>query len=91
MAASYMIGYDLNKPGQDYKDLIEAIKQVGSMWWHCLDSTWIVKTDKSAKEIRDELKPHIDASDELLVAKLSGEGAWTGFDTDCSTWLKNNL
>lgn len=89
--ASYMIGYDLNRPGQDYKDLIEEIKKVGSDWWHCLDSTWIVKTDKTATQIRDRLKPHIDRNDELLVAKLTGEAAWTGFDDDCSNWLLKNL
>ena len=92
MPASYMIGYDLNKPIQNYTDLINAIKKVGSNWWHCLDSTWIVKTDKTAAQIRDELTPHIDQqNDELLVAKLTGDAAWTGFDTDCSNWLKNNL
>lgn len=90
--ASYMIGYDLNKPVQNYNDLIDAIKKVGTNWWHCLDSTWIVKTDKTAAQIRDELTPHIDhQNDELLVARLSGEGAWIGFDSKCSTWLKDNL
>ena len=89
--ATYMIGYDLNKPGQDYDDLIDAIKNIGSNWWHCLDSTWIVVTDKSAVTIRDQLSPHIDRNDELLVARLTGEAAWTGFDDKCSNWLKNNL
>ena len=51
---SYLIGYDLNKQGQDYETLIEHIKKLGT-WWHCLDSTWIIKTDKSASDIRDAL------------------------------------
>ena len=87
---SYLISYDLNSPGQDYDSLYEAIKAIGSCW-HCLDSTWIVKTDKSAVEVRDSISPKIDNNDSLLVVKLSGEGAWTGFDNDCSSWLKNNL
>jgi hypothetical protein len=85
-----MIGYDLNSPGQDYSKLFDAIKQLG-LWWHCLDSTWIVKTDKTCVEIRDTLKQHIDKNDELLVATLSGEAAWIGFNDECSSWLKNNL
>lgn len=88
--ASYLIGYDLNKNGQDYTALIEAIKGLGS-WWHCLDSTWIVKHDGPSTVIRDALKPYIDSNDELLVVKLTGEGAWMGFKTECSTWLKENL
>ena len=88
--ASYLIGYDLNKPEQDYKELLDAIKSFTN-WWHCLDSTWIVKTDLTAVQIRDKLSPHIDKNDELLVAKLSGEAAWVGFNDECSKWLSNNL
>jgi hypothetical protein len=89
--ASVMIGYDLNKPHQDYKDLIDAIKECSSNWWHCLDSTWIIKTEMSPKLIRDRLAQHIDSNDELLVATLTGEAAWKGFDDACSKWLTNNL
>jgi hypothetical protein len=85
-----MIGYDLNRPHQDYKDLIDAIKNLGT-WWHCLDSTWLIKTNQSAEQIRNGLKAHIDSNDELLVASLSGESAWAGFDDKCSEWLRNNI
>jgi hypothetical protein len=37
------------------------------------------------------LQQYIDSNDELLVAKLSGEAAWTGFSDKCSNWLKENL
>jgi hypothetical protein len=50
--STFMVGYDLNKPSQDYEDLIEAIKRYGT-WWHHLDSTWIIQTDESAKQVRD--------------------------------------
>ena len=89
---TYLITYDLNKPGQDYNKLYEAIKISSDFSaWHCLDSNWIIKTDQTASEIRDYLKSFIDSSDNLLVVKLSGEGAWTGFDNNCSKWLKDNL
>lgn len=87
---SILIAYDLNKQGQDYTTLIKEIKTLGK-WWHCLDSTFIVKTNRSCVEIRDFLKKYIDSNDELLVVKLTGEGAWTGFTKDCSVWLKDNL
>lgn len=89
--AAYLIGYDLNRPGQDYTDLIEAIKGLSGTWWHHLDSTWIVKHDGPATAIRDALTPLIDANDELVVVKLSGEGAWRGFAPKGSAWLKTNL
>lgn len=88
---TYLIGYDLNKAGKNYTDLIEKIKTLSATRWHCLDSTWIIKTNSSASAIRDTLKPYIDSDDELLVVHLSGEGAWVGFSKDCSEWLRNNL
>ena len=89
---TYLISYDLNRPrgNDDYKELIDAIKTFGK-WWHYLDSTWIIKSDKSAVGIRDVLMPYIDSGDEILVVFLSGEGAWAGFDEKGSSWLKENL
>ena len=89
---SYLITYDLIKPGQNYNELYEAIKKLCSgSAWHCLDSVWIVKTNLTAAQICDILKLHIDSNDKLLVVGLSGEGAWIGFDDKCSSWLKINL
>ncbi len=88
--ATYIVGYDLNRPHQDYPDLIEAIKAYGT-WWHHLDSTWIIVTNSTAKEIRDDLARHIDSNDELLVVKSGGVGAWKGFDDKGSSWLKDHL
>lgn len=87
---TYLITYDLNRPGQNYNDLFEAIKAIGT-WWHCLDSTWVVKSNLTAVQIRDSLSNKIDRNDSLLVVVLSGVGAWTGFSDECSNWLKNNL
>jgi hypothetical protein len=86
-----MVGYDLNKPGKDYATLIAKLKAFPN-WWHHLDSTWLVKTNLSAVQVRDQLRPLMDASDELLVMNVTGDSAaWSGFDQKGSDWLKNNL
>lgn len=88
----YMIGYDLNRPGQNYPGLIAAIKRLsGGTWWHNLDSTWIIRSSLTADKIRNALIQHIDAKDELLVAHLSGEAAWYGIHPAGSQWLHNQL
>jgi len=87
---SVIIGYDLNNPGKDYSTLIAAIKKLGG-WWHCLDSTWIVKSDVSREAIRNSLMPLLDKNDEIFVGILNGTAAWAGFDSSCSDWLKANL
>lgn len=88
---TYLIGYDLNKSGKDYADLTNAIKAESRTWWHHLDSTWIIKTNSTAVQIRDRLSKHIDNDDELLVVRLQGEWASKGFTTKGSDWLLENV
>lgn len=89
---TYLIGYDLNKAGQDYKTLIEKIKEASNgFWWHHLDSTWVIQSNSTTVQIRDFLLPYIDNNDELLVLLLDGEAAWYGFNDRGSQWLLDNL
>jgi hypothetical protein len=88
--ALYMVGYDLDKPGQNYSDLIAAIKTYGT-WWHHLDSTWLIVTDDSAIQVRDYLKQYLDSNDKLLVAVIGAPAAWYGFGNKGSEWLSKQL
>lgn len=86
---SKIITYDLCQPGQNYEDLISAIKEY-SKWARVTESTWIIVTDDSCETIRNNLVQHIDTNDRLFVAKLSGEAAWR--NVKCKNdWLKENL
>ena len=87
---SYLISYDLMAPNKDYSKLISAIKEYGT-YAKVLESCWIVKSSNTAKEIRDNLKNHIDANDKLFVVKLAGVGAWYNLSDKVSEWLKDNL
>jgi len=89
--SAYLIGYDLDKPGQNYPNLFSAIKNCGTNWWHCLDSTWIILSNKTTAQVRDHLTPHIDANDKLLVVLYGGDWASYGFSAECGDWLKANL
>lgn len=90
--ATLLIGYDLNRPGQNYPELFDAIKALGTTWWHHLDSTWIVVANLTPVQVRDRLGRHLDAGDELLVMDVSGDAAaWKGFDERGSQWLRDNL
>lgn len=86
-----LVGYDLNRPGQNYAGLIAALKAV-PLWWHHLDSTWLLRTEETHLQLRDRLLPHIDVGDELLVIDVSGQAAaWMGFDERGSQWIRDNL
>ena len=90
MQKAYLIGYDLRQPGRDYKSLFQAIESYGT-YWRFLDSTWVVRSSRSAAQIRDHLIQYIDNNDKLFVARLSGEAAWYGFSVDGNSWLKQQL
>lgn len=88
--STFIISYDLKTPGKNYDDLIKAIESYGT-WWHHFGSTWCIVTEKTAAQVRDHLKQHMDNNDKLLVVKSGGEGAWFGFNDKGSQWLKDNL
>ena len=89
--AIYVIGYDIHpKVGETYDELTKAIKAIGP-WWHCLDSTWLVKSELSAEQVRDIVLAKMKNNDQLLVVTYSRAAAWAGFNEECNSWLRNNL
>ncbi len=90
--STFLIGYDLNKSGQDYTSLIDKIKQIsGGTWAHVLDSTWIIKSNSTCVAIRDSLLQEMDNNDEILVIDISGDAAAWVLMTDVSNWVTQNL
>lgn len=86
----YVVAYDLKEPNTpaDYAKIIEAIKAYGT-WARLEQSVWLIESNKTATELRDELKNSIrDASDVLFVAKLSGEWASWRIGKSRVDWLK---
>jgi hypothetical protein len=88
----YMIGYDLHQPvEQTYDKLYSALETIGSGYWDCLESTWLVVTDKTPVQISDELKQYLKDGDRLLVMRYGEGAAWHGFEDNCQTWLEDTL
>lgn len=89
----YQINYDLRKQ-RNYDELYKKIKSYGN-WCHPLESCWIVVSDKTAVEIRDDLATTMDGDDGLLVTRLQYEAAWRRVNADhnseMSNWLKTNI
>jgi hypothetical protein len=71
---TYWVSYDLDKPGQDYTDLIKAIRTIGGV--RILFSDWLIKGSFTAVQLRDHLAQFLDANDRILVAELTGVAAW---------------
>ena len=84
----YIITYDLSKPGRNYGDLYKRIKSY-STWAKITESSWAVSTDRTAEQIRDNLKEALDSNDKLLMGLL-GRSAWSGLTKELTDWLKEN-
>ena len=86
----YAVNYDLKEPDRNYKALHNAIKSCGK-FWHYLDSTWLVDTDLDANEIWEQLEPHVDKNDRVLVIGVTQDytgqlpkKAWEWIDARCA-------
>lgn len=78
MDRSFIISYDLRgstETSSDYAELIKAIKAYG-YYAKLMLSTWIVVTDRSCKEVRDNLMQHMDNDDRLFVGPLPKGAYW---------------
>lgn len=84
---TYVVSYDLRKPGQNYQSIIDKLKGYAG-WCRLQQSVWIIQTTQSAVQVRDHLQPSLDVNDSLYVGKLSGEAAWFGQSEAVSKWIK---
>lgn len=78
---SYIITYDLKNSSKNYDDLIDKIKNYPK-WAHVNESVWVVKSNTSATDIRNNLKTVADSNDSLFVATLTGVAAWRNIIDD---------
>ena len=86
--ASYLICCDLNQEF-DQDELVKRIESIGESK-QVLSGVWVVISDKTAVEIRDELNELLDASERLLVAQSGSVGAWKNILGE-NKWLAENL
>ena len=89
---SILIAYDIHPPkGETYENLIEAIRSLG-VWWHHLETVWIVQCALAPDQIRDRLKSQIGIEDQLLIVDISGNAVgWLGVNSAGSRWLADNI
>ena len=84
------ISYDLNRPGQDYAKLIEAIKTLGN-WAKIHKSFWYVKSAYSAEQAVNHLKQFVDATDMIYVVDATtDQAAWNQLAPDVSKHVLDN-
>jgi hypothetical protein len=71
----HWIAYDLDKPGQDYTDLIARLKEFRAI--RILKSDWLLENTANPKEIRDDLQRFMDSNDCIMVSEVCNNAAWS--------------
>ena len=89
MKKTYCVSYDLIGEGKKYKELHEALKSY-DYWWHHLESTWFIKSDKKASEIIKHLSQHLDEDDKIIAVEVSNSWWGKGFTKRAFDWLHKN-
>lgn len=65
----YLVTYDLNRSGQNYYDLIEAIKTYPCI--RVMQSAWFIKSSFDAKTISFDLQNYMDKNDHIIVSEIT--------------------
>ncbi|MBQ3529563.1 MAG: hypothetical protein IJA47_03615 [Oscillospiraceae bacterium] len=79
----YIVTYDLNNPGQNYENVIQAIKDASTgVWCTFWKSSFLIKSNyQTAQEVFDRIKPHLDKNDRCLVIECT---------SNMQGWLSNS-
>jgi len=90
--STILIAHDLHPRHGPVSDAVtNAIQSLG-IWWHHLETIWIVQSAMAPADIRDLLKPLLGLEDQLLVIDISGDKAeWSGVNAIGSTWLAEHI
>lgn len=89
---TYLISYDLVgfATQSDYRSLFEYLKG-HSNWAKPLQSVWLIRTEKTAAQIRDEMLRLVDSNDKILVIEVKGHWASFNISKSVTTWMKEKL
>lgn len=90
---TFLISYDLGQPENysSYLNLSNFIKKTYTKWAKPLQSVWIIQSNKTAGQIRDEIKSVLDYNDKLLVIETVKHWGTYNISKDVTYWMKNNI
>jgi hypothetical protein len=89
MKRLYIVTYDLSNPGRNYESLLKRIKTYNG-WARLGGSSYLIMTEQSATQIRDNLVQELDSNDKIYVGLMGNSAAWRGLGDEVSNWIKNN-
>jgi len=65
----YLVSYDLKGIFRANEPFYAELKQTG-LWWHYLESTWLIATTESGAQLWNRLRAHLSPSDRIIVMEI---------------------
>ncbi|WP_148415705.1 hypothetical protein [Noviherbaspirillum massiliense] len=80
-----LVSYVLKGQDHDYRPLTQHLQK----FTHChgMEPVWLLDTNKTATQIRDELSRFIRTDDVLFIARLTED--WAARHSGCGDWLNH--
>ena len=89
--ATYLISYDLRKPGKDYSSLHAHLKTYATRA-KPLESVWLIHSNLTAEAVRNAAQAYMDANDKILVIDVTKRAAaWDNLADDVANWIHGSL
>lgn len=88
----YMITYDLNKTGQNYDNVIKAIKDASTgVWCTFWKSSYLIKSNLTANQISDKITPYIDSNDRLIILECKNSNYQGWLEKEQWEYINKNI
>lgn len=68
----YCVVFGLNMESEYYDRLVQELKSSPD-WIHYIKSTWIIRTEESANELYERLRPGLHNDDMILVTEIGDQ------------------
>jgi hypothetical protein len=85
----YVVGCDLRQDG-DWVAIGAAVARLGDAR-RCLETAWLLSSERSAPVIQEYLSDYLADGDKILVIACDRIASWAGFDAEFSDWLNSRL
>ena len=87
---TYMVTLLYNGQTPSRKSLTKALEEVATAV-HRFGTFWIVKSHRTAREIRDVIEKETGTTGNFLVVRLYREAAWRHLPEETARFLKDQL
>lgn len=82
----YVVALHLTGEAASYEPLNAALQKLGD-WSNRMPNAWMIQSNRSARELRDAVKPLIGANDRIFVAQFARNWAATNMGTGFADWM----